>query len=287
MIDIPPLWQQTADNILLKKGVVIVIGLPNSGKSTFVKFLASYGVKNNLKVAIINSDLGQADIGVPGTISLSLLENEPLSFENLPIKNWYFIGEITPTGKFLQVITGVRRLLDEAKKMADIVIINTCGLVKGRLGKILKYYKTFVIDPDHIVAIQTDNELDPLLKIIGRLSKNVYKIPKSILARERPPEERREFREKRYEMYFQNAKTLLFPIYLVHSIDKYIDFQKEDYTGRLVGLIDEKENLLELGIIQEVNLEKRNLLIFTPLKEIDKVKRIEIGSIKLKVIREI
>lgn len=287
MIDIPPLWQQTADDILLKKGVVIVIGLPNSGKSTFVKFLANYGVKNNLKVAIINSDLGQADIGVPGTISLSLLENDLLSFENLPIKNWYFIGEITPTGKFLQVITGVRRLLDEAKKMSDIVIINTCGLVKGRLGKILKYYKTFVINPDHIVAIQSNNELDPLLKIIGRLSKNVYKIPKSILARERPPEERKEFREKRYEMYFQNAKTLIFPIYFVHSIDKYIDFQKEDYTGRLIGLIDEKENLLELGIIQEVNLEKRILLIFTPLKEMDKVKRIEIGSIKLRIIREV
>lgn len=286
MIDVPPLWQETADTILLKKGVVIVIGLPNSGKSTFVKFLANYGAKNNLKVAIINSDLGQADIGVPGTISLSVIEDELSSFENLSIKNWYFIGEITPVGKFLQVITGVRRLLDEAKEIAEIVIINTCGLVKGRLGKILKYYKTFVINPDHIVAIQSNNELDPLLKIIGRFSKYVYKIPKSILARERPPEERREFREKRYELYFQNAKNLIFPLYLVHSIDKYIDFQKENYIGRLVGLIGEKENLLELGIIQEVNLEKRHLLIFTPLKEITKVKRIEVGSIKLKIIKE-
>lgn len=284
MIDIPVSWQKTVDDILLKKGVVIVIGLPNSGKSTFVKFLANSAVKNNIKVSIINSDLGQTDIGVPGTISLSHLVKETHSYEDIPINNWFFIGEITPVGKFLQVITGVRRLLDEAIKESELIIINTCGLVKGKLGKILKYYKLFVTNPDHLVVIQQSDELESLLKILGRLAKNVYKIQRSPLARDRGPEERREFREKRYETYFQNSKTLLFPFYLVYSIDKYIDFYKDDYRGKLVGLLGENENLLALGIIRDIDLEKRYLLIFTPLQEINKVKRIEIGNIRLKII---
>lgn len=284
MIDIPVSWQKTVDDILLKKGVVIVIGLPNSGKSTFVKFLANSAVKNNIKVSIINSDLGQTDIGVPGTISLSHLVKETHSYEDIPINNWFFIGEITPVGKFLQVITGVRRLLDEAIKESELIIINTCGLVKGKLGKILKYYKLFVTNPDHLVVIQQSDELESLLKILGRLAKNVYKIQRSPLARDRGPEERREFREKRYETYFQNSKTLLFPFYLVYSIDKYIDFYKDDYRGKLVGLLGENEKLLALGIIRDIDLEKRYLLIFTPLQEINKVKRIEIGNIRLKII---
>ncbi|MFN3699249.1 MAG: Clp1/GlmU family protein [Dictyoglomus sp.] len=286
MIDIPPSWQKTAEEILLKKGVVVVIGLPNSGKSTFVKFLANLAIRSNIKVAIINSDLGQTDIGVPGTVSLSYIHKEITSYEDLSIFNWYFIGEITPVGKFLQVITGVRRLLDEAQKEVEIIIVNTCGLVKGRLGRILKYYKIFTLNPDHLVAIQYADELESLLKILERFSKYLYKIPRSPSARERTPEERREFREKRYEIYFQNAKTLIFPIYLLYSIDKYIDFYKNDYRGKLVGLLGEKENLLALGIIRDIDLEKRNLLIFTPLNETQKVKRIEIGNIKLKIIKE-
>lgn len=286
MIDIPISWQKAVDDILLKKGVAIVIGLPNSGKSTFVKFLANSAVKNNIKVSIINSDLGQTDIGVPGTISLSHLTKEITYYEDIPINNWYFIGEITPVGKFLQVITGVRRLLDEAIKESELIVINTCGLVKGKLGKILKYYKIFITNPDHLVAIQQSNELESLLKILGRLAKNVYKIEKSPLARERGPEERKEFREKKYEAYFQNSKILLFPFYLVYSIDKYIDFYKDDYKGKLVGLIGERENLLALGIIKDVDLEKRYLLIFTPFQETTKVRRIEIGNIKLKIFIE-
>uniref|UniRef100_A0A7C3SPL5 AAA family ATPase n=1 Tax=Dictyoglomus turgidum TaxID=513050 RepID=A0A7C3SPL5_9BACT len=286
MLHIPIEWEETAREILKEKGTILVLGLPNAGKSTFVKYLTDLGIQRGLKVAVINSDLGQADIGVPGTISLIYPEREISSSENIFVNSWYFVGEITPVGKFLQVITGVRKLLDEAKDKADLIIINTCGLVQGRLGKILKYYKTSLINPDFIVGIYFLNELDSLLKIIGRFAKKVYKLPRSPYARERGPEERKEFREKRYEKYFKDSTILVLPLLLVYSIDKYVDFTKKDYKGRLVGLLDKREKLLSLGIVENIDLEKRIIYIFTPLKNPQEVKRIEIGGIKLKIIKE-
>ncbi|HOJ92713.1 MAG TPA: Clp1/GlmU family protein [Dictyoglomaceae bacterium] len=279
MLDVSVPWEKTAESILSQKGTVIVLGLPNAGKSTFVKYLAKEGIKDGLKVAIINADLGQADIGVPGTISLSFPQKETFS-DDLSIEDWYFVGEINPVGKFLQIIVGVRKLLDKATAFSELIIINTCGLIKGRLGRILKYHKISIVAPDHIVGIYIGDELDSLLRIVGRFSKNVYKIPRSPLARDRSPEERKEFRERRFQNYFKNGKVLDIPLFTLYSIDKYIDFQKNSYEGNLVGLLDDKEHLLGLGIIQNVDLEKRRLFVFTPYLEKERIKRIEMGGLK-------
>jgi len=47
-----------------------------------------------------------------------------------------------------------------------------------------------------------------------------------------------------------------------------------------VGLLDDKEHLLGLGIIQNVDLEKRRLFVFTPYLEKERIKRIEMGGLK-------
>ncbi|MGB9856907.1 MAG: Clp1/GlmU family protein [Dictyoglomaceae bacterium] len=285
MLDIPPSWQRVRDKIIEKRGLVIVLGLPDVGKSSFVYYLSKEALNNNLKVGIVNSDLGQSELGVPTTVSLSIPERDFHNFDELSILDWYFVGSVSPMGHLLPLLVGVKKLVDRAKLAGcEIIVVNTCGLILGKLGKVLKYYKLSLLNPDHIILIRKENELESFLKILERLASNFYVIPKSIMARERSWEERKAFRERKFSMYFSKGTFLELPSFLLYSINKFIDKNKGSfYENRLVGLFGDKENLLALGILEKVDFDNNLLVVFTPYSEKEKIKRIELGDLYLSI----
>ncbi|MCX7845065.1 MAG: Clp1/GlmU family protein [Dictyoglomaceae bacterium] len=285
MIDIPSPWERIKNKIMEQKGLVVVLGLPDVGKSSFVYYLAKEALKNNLKIGIVNSDLGQSEIGIPTTVSLSIPEKDFQKFEELSIFDWYFVGSTSPVGHLLPLIVGVKNLVDKAKSFGcELIILNTCGLILGRLGRVLKYYKLSLLKPDHIVLIRKENELESFLRIIQRFSSEFFIIPRSNLARERSWEERKAFREKRFYQYFVKGNTIDLPSFLIYSINKYVDKNKGDILkNRLVGLFGERENLLALGILEMVDFNNNILRIFTPFQEKEKIKRIELGDLYLSI----
>ncbi|MCS7201345.1 MAG: Clp1/GlmU family protein [Dictyoglomus sp.] len=285
MLDIPASWQKVKDRIIEKKGLVVVLGLPNVGKSSFVYYLSKEAIKNSLKVGIVNSDLGQSEIGVPTTVSLSIPEGDFQSFEELSVFDWYFVGSTSPVGHLLPLLVGVKNLVDKAKSSGcELIILNTCGLILGKLGKVLKYYKLSLLRPEHIVFIRKENELESFLKIMQRFSLEFYIIPMSMMARERSWEERRAFREKKFCRYFLGGISIDLPSFLIYSINKYIDKDKvEILKNRLVGLFGEREEFLALGILEMVDFNNNILKIFTPFKEKEKIKRIELGDLYLSI----
>ncbi|PMQ01911.1 MAG: AAA family ATPase [Dictyoglomus sp. NZ13-RE01] len=283
MLDIPIDWERTKESIFNKKGLVVVLGVPNVGKSSFIYYLSKEALKCNIKVAIINSDLGQSELGIPTTVSLSIPEREFYNFDELPINDWYFVGAISPVGHLLPLIVGVKKLVERAKLFnCELILVNTCGLILGKLGNVLKYYKLSLLEPDHIVLIRKDRELESFIKILHRLTKNFYVISQSRMARERSWEERKSFRQKKFRNYFAHAEFLELPTFLLHSIGKFIDrTKKQIYENRLVALLDEKENLLGLGIIKDINFEQNSIIVFTPFKVREKIRRIELGDLYL------
>lgn len=285
MLDIPLSWQKVKDKVIEKKGLVVVLGLPDVGKSSFVYYLSKEGLKHNLKLGIVNSDLGQSEIGIPTTVSLSIPEKDFQSFEELSIYDWYFVGSTSPVGHLLPLLVGVKNLVNKAKSFGcELIILNTCGLILGRLGKVLKYYKLSLLRPEHVVLIRKENELESFLKIIQRLSSDFHIIPKSIMARERSWEERKAFREKRFSQYFIKGTTIEIPSFLIYSINKYVDKNKGDILkNRLVGLFGEKENFLALGILEMVDFNNNILKVFTPFQEKEKIKRIELGDLYISI----
>ncbi|MEN2984921.1 MAG: Clp1/GlmU family protein [Dictyoglomaceae bacterium] len=285
MLDIPAPWQKVKDRIIEKKGLVVVLGLPNVGKSSFVYYLSKEAIKNSLKVGIVNSDLGQSEIGIPTTVSLSIPEGDFQSFEELSVFDWYFVGSTSPVGHLLPLLVGVKNLVDKAKSSGcELIILNTCGLILGKLGKVLKYYKLSLLRPEHIVFIRKENELESFLKIMQRFSLEFYIIPRSMMARERSWEERRAFREKKFYRYFLEGISMDLPSFLIYSINKYIDKDKgEILKNRLVGLFGEREEFLALGILEMVDFNNNILKVFTPFKEKGKIKRIELGDLYLSI----
>ena len=51
--------------------VIMVIGEIDTGKSTLVALIAQWFRENGKKVAVVDSDIGQSDVGPPGFVSVS------------------------------------------------------------------------------------------------------------------------------------------------------------------------------------------------------------------------
>ena len=60
-----------------------------------------------------------------------------------------FVGDVAPTGHFLSVIQGTRRLVRHALgRDDDVVFVDTSGYVAGRLAEKLKLAKLAVLSTE-------------------------------------------------------------------------------------------------------------------------------------------
>ena len=57
--------------------------------------------------------------------------------------------------------------------------------------------------------------------------------------------------------------------------------RKRDVGGLLIGLCDQLNDTLALGIIEGTDLKRKLLSIYTPLQDLGEVRSIQFGSIRL------
>src|ERR671930_1831879 len=137
-LDIPPAWAWSADQIMQHRWrKILVLDAVDRGKSTYCRFLIRRCLETSQRVAVIDTDVGQKDIGPPATLTLGYPEVAQSLAEVSPVA-WYFIGATSPAGHLLPMIVGLRHLLDINR--AACIIMNTTGLIHGP-GRVLKGYK--------------------------------------------------------------------------------------------------------------------------------------------------
>ena len=171
---------------------------------------------------------------------------------------------------------------------AEVVIVNTSGLILGVGGTELKLSKMNLLCPKYVLAIQESSEIEYLLTYLEkRNTMSVFRLPISDQAQKRTPEVRRRFREEKYREYFKQARILKIP---PSRIDPrgYIwcrerNVRMDAIENLLLGLCDSGDYLLGLGILQKFDLVEASLHILTPLNSIDaeKVATVQLGKIKI------
>src|SRR5215813_9121176 len=96
--DIPPAWEWSAGQIVQHKWrKVLVLGGVDRGKSTYCGFLSQRCLAAGRRVAVIDADVGQKEIGPPATLTLGYPAASQSLLEVTPVA-WYFIGATSPTG---------------------------------------------------------------------------------------------------------------------------------------------------------------------------------------------
>ena len=209
---IPQIWQQAADAIAHDDRPlrVMVVGVPDAGKTSFCAFLAETLRRSGKAVGVVDADVGQSSLGVPGVISAGRVTRPVQRLDDVPFQMGYFVGDVSPTGHMLACLTGTRVLVDRLRaRGARAIIVDTSGLVRGPAGHELKLRKAELLRPHYIVVVRKGDELGALVRLWqGRRGLSLIELPSSPAAQPRSPQERRARRAARFRSFFRTARPI-------------------------------------------------------------------------------
>jgi len=155
-------WRELAEAIA-REGPrlrIAVVGSVDVGKSTFTTLLANTLLKHGAKPFIVDADLGQANIGIPGFVTGSLFERPLLWHRQLEPEVAYFVGSISPCGFEGNVVAGILAILSTAReKYGDApVVVDTDGWFRGPGALAYKISLLSAIKPTHVVHVLEEGE---------------------------------------------------------------------------------------------------------------------------------
>lgn len=206
-LEILPEWMRAAERILKQPGVVVLLGASDSGKTTLGRILTDIWTAAGRTVGLVDGDIGQSSIGPPTTVGLAMFPpNTPPSPVCRP-RSLYFVGSTSPPGHFLPLILGTQSLVQAAIATgAEIVLVDTTGLILGAPAASLKWHKLQAFRPQHVLALQREHELEPILRLVEDQSDlAIHRLPVSSRVLRRSHATRRAFREERFREYFASA----------------------------------------------------------------------------------
>jgi polynucleotide 5'-hydroxyl-kinase GRC3/NOL9 len=283
-------WPRVFEEIAASPGCVFMLGAPDTGKSTMAHFLCAQSVQGGLSTAYIDGDLGQSVCSPPTTLGLTFLTEPPRTMETLGWDSLYFIGATSPANHLLATAAGVQRLVRKAlEETAQMVVVDTSGLVAGEMGFILKFYKIELLNPRHIVVIQKSEEVEHILKpLLGREGIKIHRLAPSQGVRERSPETRRAYRQRRFEEYFSGSSLRRISLNAVGLISPAFPHltvadRGERLHGTVIGLNDEHYFARGLGIWAGFDQERNEVSVTTPLGDLGGVRYLHLGHITIDI----
>jgi polynucleotide 5'-hydroxyl-kinase GRC3/NOL9 len=206
-IDLPPGWEAAAAAVLTANGVVMVLGGPDCGKSTFCRLVLDRALAAGKAVAFIDGDLGQSHLGPPATLGLNLYPPHAPDDSGLFPDALYFIGQTSPPGKMLELVVGLHRLAEHARSRGHHrLIVNTSGFIGGPPALRLKLAKAETLEPHLCIGLQQQQELEPILAPLRQFCPQVLTLPVSSQAQPKLWPQRRRYRQERFGAYFAAAR---------------------------------------------------------------------------------
>ena len=225
---IPEAWKKTVEQISASPRPcrVMILGEVDCGKTTFSIFLAN-NLASKSKIAVIDADPGQSDIGSPATIGLGLVTKPITDLFSAETVRIGFIGSTSPSGVESRVLKELAELNIRASEMAvDYVIINTDGWVQGDDARNYKITMIELVSPDIVIGIQHSDELEHVLTAAEEKGFRTYTLPSSTAVKKRSKEERRRLREQGYRKFLKNTILRPLPMSWVRLENTFLDTEK-------------------------------------------------------------
>ena len=201
-------WEKLASRIVKPQQVVLVIGSTDVGKTTFCRFLADAAIDRGLKTAFVDADVGQSRIGPPTTIGMKSLapESSPVRFNGIA-DHLYFVGDLSPRGHSLEVLTGTRLMVDRARETeADFIVIDTTGYIHDAPAVTLKQHKIELIRPSRVVCIGRSSELGQITACYSQQDwLNIHYLLPHRNVRSKSSKARSRYRKAQFDAYFGAA----------------------------------------------------------------------------------
>lgn len=167
--------------------MALFLGGVDTGKSSLIRHLHEL-----IGGEVVDADIGQSDLGPPACVSRG---------DYNQVKESYFVGDISPRGNFVQLLSAVRQAMGSAQGPC---LIDTDGYIGGELARALKGELVNLVRPDFLVLLQRRGELD-YFKLFARKGIKVVVLRVSHPG-SKSREERVRGREEGFRRYFQSAE---------------------------------------------------------------------------------
>jgi polynucleotide 5'-hydroxyl-kinase GRC3/NOL9 len=278
-------WEDLFKELMKSGGRAVILGATDSGKSTLVRYLAARLLEAGTSVCLVDSDVGQSALGLPGTISMKRFGREK-DLKDYRFRRMFFVGDINPARRISFMIRGTTRMTTACRQAPGVTFLDTTGLISGRAAEALKMGKIRTINPRHIIALQRENELEPLLGLVTDI--RIHRPGVSPMARARKAPERSSYRRKKFWDYFSSPASVKLKL---NEKEKRFLYKGKSYElirglfpeGTVVGL-NRGEETLALGLVIETG--GGSVTFRSPLASLERVTAVEFGDIRLSSIRD-
>lgn len=271
-----PSWKPLSEEVIERAGTSLVLGAADVGKSALSMFLIRESLSRGLPVSLVDSDIGQSSLGLPGAISMKRFEKAG-DLEHFAPEEVFFVGHFSPAKKFSAMVQGTVKMAEAARAGGPgAVVVDTTGLVGGEVGRNLKTAKVKALKPDDVVAIQRKGELEHILSAIK--GPRVHRLRASPYAKRRSAVERARYRQERFRLYLRGSGVgrLARSCVELSSEGRPLGADAALEPGTLVGL-NSGERTLALGIF--LGGLPDEVLIRTPLRSLKGVDRVLVGDV--------
>jgi polynucleotide 5'-kinase involved in rRNA processing len=243
-----------------KPVILFLLGTVDVGKTCTATALANQFYEQQLRVAVVDADVGQSDIGPPCCIGMGLVERKLRRLSDVPLRGLYFVGDTSPRSCTTECLQGAVAAVRKATALgAAVVIVDSTGWVEGEAATAFKLQEIAAIDPALVLAIERGNDLS---SIVTHLTCPVLRIRSSEHVRTRTREERRALRERAYTAYFKTARRAVFELRV---------FAWPPADGSIAGLYSSEDTssgsaeIHGLGIVNALDLEHGTAVVATPV----------------------
>jgi polynucleotide 5'-hydroxyl-kinase GRC3/NOL9 len=273
-------WGTVLHALRENKGITILLGASDTGKTYLARYLIKGLLSENIKVALVDSDIGQSTLGVPGAIGMKVFRHLE-DLEDFWAEKMFFIGSVNAAKRVDAVANGVRKMVNLCKKESETTIIDTTGLVSGEAGKELKISKIKSVMPDQVIAIHRRDELEHILKDIKDIC--VYRINVSPNVKIRTTIDRMSYRKERIRDYFDKNRVKEYMLQKdeVKFFYKGVQIDISDQyigEGTVIGLNHKNITIALGGVIKS---DKDSIFFKSPVKCLKGINRVVLGNISI------
>ncbi len=149
-------------------GVSMLIGGLDTGKTTLALRAVRLALESGRTPVLVDADVGNSTIGPPACVGMKVF-NSLADLEKLDQPDGlHFVGTVTPSRLVLQHVVATAVMAEKARRVGDVVIIDTTAVASGVSGETLKYHKSELCRPEKIIALQRGEEMEPVVGMLRR-----------------------------------------------------------------------------------------------------------------------
>jgi polynucleotide 5'-hydroxyl-kinase GRC3/NOL9 len=280
--------RQLLSKNLIQKGICLILGASDTGKTTLAEALAKHLAKHQ-PVGVIDADIGQSHIGPPATVGWAVVDNPQINFSPVAacaasagVGGISFVGDVTPVGHLLQLTAAITQCVQQVSKAVELIIVDTPGFICGPAAAALWWAVQRILKPNLILAVQRSDELNYILSGLRFFDLQLETIKSSPQIPTKSPQDRQSYRRRRFISYFRDAKPYNISLSNI-AVQPNLNLRQESFINRVVGLRNENGVDVAIGIINDWQGDKDIVVVKAPKIDIRQIRCLVIGDITVDI----